>query len=61
MFICQLVGLLMLKRHGNDYVMIAVTQLAQTVTCSVIGKITLDKTFMEKDTLNANIVVSFFF
>ena len=53
--------LLRLKRHGNDYVMIVVTQLTQTVMHSAIGKITLDKTFMERDALNANIVVSFFF
>ena len=41
--------------------MIAVTQLAQTVMRSAIGKMPLDKTFMERDTLNANIVVSFFY
>lgn len=42
--------------YGNDNVMIAVTQLAQTVMRSAIGKMPLDKTFMERDTLNANIV-----
>jgi len=36
----------MLKRGGNDYVMIVVTQLAQTVMHSAIGKITLDKTVL---------------
>ncbi|KAK9724143.1 hypothetical protein RND81_05G051300 [Saponaria officinalis] len=42
--------------YGNDNVMYAVTQLAQTVMRSAIGKMPLDKTFMERDTLNANIV-----
>ena len=46
---------------GNHDVMIAGTQLAQTVMRSAIGKMPLDKTFMERDTLNANIAVSFFF
>lgn len=40
--------------------MFAITQLAQTVTRSAIGKLPLDKTFMERDTLNANIVVCFY-
>ncbi|KAH9611308.1 hypothetical protein KSS87_023670 [Heliosperma pusillum] len=44
--------------YGNDNVMYAVTQLAQTVMRSAIGKMPLDKTFMERDTLNANIVES---
>ncbi|KAL2921597.1 Stomatin-like protein 2 mitochondrial [Bienertia sinuspersici] len=44
--------------YGNDNVMFAVTQLAQTVMRSAIGKMPLDKTFMERDTLNANIVDS---
>ncbi|KNA07306.1 hypothetical protein SOVF_173130 [Spinacia oleracea] len=42
--------------YGNDNVLYAVTQLAQTVMRSAIGKMPLDKTFMERDTLNANIV-----
>ncbi|XP_074282319.1 uncharacterized protein LOC141606870 [Silene latifolia] len=42
--------------YGNDNVMYAVIQLAQTVMRSAIGKMPLDKTFMERDTLNANIV-----
>ena len=36
--------------------MYAVMQLAQTTMRSELGKITLDKTFEERDTLNANIV-----
>lgn len=42
--------------YGNDNVLYAVTQLAQTVMRSAIGKMPLDRTFMERDTLNANIV-----
>ncbi|WP_418026123.1 SPFH domain-containing protein [Opacimonas sp. LMIT016] len=41
----------------EDYVF-AVTQLAQTTMRSEIGKIELDKTFEERDMLNANIVSS---
>ncbi|MGY5451340.1 SPFH domain-containing protein [Agarivorans sp. MS3-6] len=41
----------------EDYVF-AVTQLAQTTMRSEIGKIELDKTFEERDTLNAEIVNS---
>ncbi|RKF20902.1 paraslipin [Alginatibacterium sediminis] len=41
----------------EDYVF-AVTQLAQTTMRSEIGKIELDKTFEERDTLNAQIVNS---
>lgn len=36
----------------------AVTQLAQTTMRSEIGKLTLEKTFEERDSLNANIVIS---
>lgn len=42
--------------YGVDNAMYAVVQLAQTTMRSEIGKITLDKTFEERDTLNANIV-----
>ncbi|KMT16444.1 hypothetical protein BVRB_3g050670 [Beta vulgaris subsp. vulgaris] len=42
--------------YGSDNPMIAITQLAQTVMRSCIGKMPLDKTFMERETLNANIV-----
>ena len=37
--------------------MFAVTQLAQTTMRSKIGKIELDKTFEERDMLNANIII----
>ena len=36
----------------------AISQMAQTTMRSELGKITLDKTFEERDTLNANIVQS---
>ncbi|XP_074282339.1 uncharacterized protein LOC141606885 [Silene latifolia] len=42
--------------YGHDNVMYAVTQLAQTVMRSTIGKMPLDKTFMERENLNATIV-----
>ncbi|KAL8162028.1 hypothetical protein V2J09_013517 [Rumex salicifolius] len=42
--------------YGVDDPAFAVTQLAQTTMRSAIGKMTLDKTFMERDTLNTIIV-----
>ena len=42
--------------YGVDNALFAVTQLAQTTMRSDIGKISLDKTFEERDTLNRNIV-----
>lgn len=36
----------------------AITQLAQTTMRSELGKMTLDRTFEERETLNSNIVVS---
>lgn len=44
--------------YGVDNYAYAVTQLAQTTMRSEIGKIDLDKTFEERDSLNANIVNS---
>ncbi len=40
---------------SSDYIM-AITQLAQTTLRSVIGKMELDKTFEERDLINAGIV-----
>ncbi|NJM32829.1 MAG: paraslipin [Limnobacter sp.] len=40
---------------SSDYVM-AVTQLAQTTLRSIVGKMELDKTFEERDIINASIV-----
>lgn len=42
--------------YGVDNYVYAVTQLAQTTMRSEIGKIDLDKTFEERESLNANIV-----
>ena len=42
---------------SSDYVS-AITQLAQTTLRSVIGKMELDKTFEERDLINASIVAS---
>mmetsp|Transcript_9355 Transcript_9355/g.28141 ORF Transcript_9355/g.28141 Transcript_9355/m.28141 type:complete len:455 (+) Transcript_9355:147-1511(+) len=42
--------------YGVENPLFAMTQLAQTTMRSDIGKISLDKTFEERDTLNRNIV-----
>ena len=42
--------------YGVDDYVFAVTQLAQTTMRSELGKMELDKTFEERDQLNANIV-----
>ncbi|VAH86963.1 unnamed protein product [Triticum turgidum subsp. durum] len=44
--------------YGVENPVYAVIQLAQTTMRSELGKITLDKTFEERDTLNTNIVKS---
>jgi regulator of protease activity HflC (stomatin/prohibitin superfamily) len=44
--------------YGVDDYAFAVIQLAQTTMRSEIGKMELDKTFEERDSLNANIVTS---
>lgn len=44
--------------YGVDNYVYAVTQLAQTTMRSEIGKIDLDKTFEERESLNTNIVNS---
>ncbi|WOK98344.1 stomatin-like protein 2, mitochondrial [Canna indica] len=45
-----------LASYGVENPVFAVIQLAQTTMRSELGKITLDKTFEERDTLNENIV-----
>uniref|UniRef100_A0ACD5XVP6 Uncharacterized protein n=1 Tax=Avena sativa TaxID=4498 RepID=A0ACD5XVP6_AVESA len=45
-----------LASYGVENPVFAVIQLAQTTMRSELGKITLDKTFEERDTLNCNIV-----
>ncbi|UJW82639.1 SPFH domain-containing protein [Hydrogenophaga sp. SL48] len=42
--------------YGSSNYIVAVTQLAQTSLRSVIGKLELDKTFEERDIINAQIV-----
>jgi regulator of protease activity HflC (stomatin/prohibitin superfamily) len=42
---------------SSDYIM-AITQLAQTLLRSVIGKMELDKTFEERDHINMSVVAS---
>lgn len=44
--------------YGVESINSAITNLAQTTMRSEIGKLTLDKTFEERDTLNNNIVKS---
>jgi regulator of protease activity HflC (stomatin/prohibitin superfamily) len=42
--------------YGSSNYVFAITQLAQTLLRSVIGKMELDKTFEERDSINASIV-----
>jgi regulator of protease activity HflC (stomatin/prohibitin superfamily) len=42
--------------YGSSNYVMAITQLAQTSLRSVIGKLELDKTFEERDTINAQVV-----
>jgi regulator of protease activity HflC (stomatin/prohibitin superfamily) len=42
--------------YGSSDYIIAITQLAQTTLRSVVGKMELDKTFEERDMINASVV-----
>jgi regulator of protease activity HflC (stomatin/prohibitin superfamily) len=42
--------------YGSSKYVVAITQLAQTTLRSVIGKLELDKTFEERDIINAQVV-----
>ena len=42
--------------YGSSNYIVAITQLAQTTLRSVIGKMELDKTFEERDAINAAVV-----
>jgi regulator of protease activity HflC (stomatin/prohibitin superfamily) len=42
--------------YGSSNYVFAITQLAQTLLRSVIGKMELDKTFEERDSINASVV-----
>ncbi|MNI26799.1 FtsH protease regulator HflK [compost metagenome] len=44
--------------YGSSNYISAITQLAQTTLRSVIGKMELDRTFEERDSINSNIVSS---
>ncbi|MEK9953175.1 MAG: stomatin-like protein [Curvibacter sp.] len=44
--------------YGSSNYIVAVTQLAQTTLRSVIGKLELDKTFEERDMINAQVVAA---
>jgi len=44
--------------YGSSDYIVAVTQLAQTSLRSVIGKLELDKTFEERDIINAQVVAA---
>ena len=47
-----------LASYGSSNYLMAISQLAQTTLRSVIGKLELDKTFEERDIINAQIVAS---
>jgi regulator of protease activity HflC (stomatin/prohibitin superfamily) len=44
--------------YGSSNYIVAITQLAQTTLRSVIGKMELDKTFEERDIINASVVAA---
>ncbi|MBV9889284.1 MAG: paraslipin [Rhizobacter sp.] len=44
--------------YGSSNYVVAITQLAQTLLRSVIGKMELDRTFEERDTINAHVVTA---
>ena len=45
-----------LASYGSSNYVLAITQLAQTLLRSVIGRIELDRTFEERDQINASVV-----
>ena len=45
-----------LATYGSSNYILAITQLAQTTLRSVVGKLELDKTFEERDMINAQVV-----
>ncbi|HEY1392111.1 MAG TPA: stomatin-like protein, partial [Methylibium sp.] len=44
--------------YGSSNYIVAITQLAQTTLRSVVGKMELDKTFEERDAINAQVVTA---
>src|ERR671919_1541488 len=47
-----------LASYGSSNYVLAITQLAQTTLRSIIGRMELDKTFEERDQINATVVSS---
>jgi regulator of protease activity HflC (stomatin/prohibitin superfamily) len=47
-----------LASYGASNYVLAITQLAQTTLRSVIGRMELDRTFEERDTINAHVVTA---
>jgi regulator of protease activity HflC (stomatin/prohibitin superfamily) len=47
-----------LASYGSSNYVVAITQLAQTTLRSVIGRMELDRTFEERDQINATVVAS---
>src|SRR5438105_3725417 len=47
-----------LASYGSSNYVVAITQLAQTTLRSIIGRMELDKTFEERDQINATVVQS---
>ena len=47
-----------LASYGSSNYIIAITQLAQTTLRSIIGRMELDKTFEEREQINANVVAA---
>ena len=47
-----------LASYGSSNFVLAITQLAQTTLRSVIGRMELDRTFEERDQINANVVAA---
>jgi regulator of protease activity HflC (stomatin/prohibitin superfamily) len=47
-----------LASYGSSNFQVAITQLAQTTLRSVIGKMELDRTFEERDTINGHVVTA---
>ncbi|HYF60450.1 MAG TPA: stomatin-like protein [Burkholderiaceae bacterium] len=49
---------LMRASYGSSNFLVAITQLSQTTLRSVIGKLELDRTFEERDVINASVVAA---
>ncbi len=47
-----------LASYGSSNYMVAITQLAQTTLRSIVGRMELDKTFEERDQINATVVAA---